>query len=85
MIPDSHQEFFRKIPKVDDLLNHPGLEETGTHYPHHAVVKAIRGVLEEIREEIVKEKTAPVSDLLFNTEAIVDKVKAMTQPHTVRR
>ena len=76
MSPDRFQAFFRKIPKVDDLLNHPGLRKTEGRYPHHAVVKAIRGVLEEIRREIGKERAAPALDALLNTEAIVDKVKA---------
>jgi len=76
MTPEQHQEWFKKIPKVDDLLKHPGLAEAEVRFPRHAVVKAIRSVLEEIRGKIGKEKSSAVSEDLLNTKAIVNKVKA---------
>jgi L-seryl-tRNA(Ser) seleniumtransferase len=75
MNPEQLQERFRRIPKVDELLKHPGLQKTGERYSRHIIVRAIRGVLEEIRIIIREEKTPADSEALFNPEVIIDKVK----------
>jgi L-seryl-tRNA(Ser) seleniumtransferase len=52
MLPDEKKEQFEKIPGVDRLLNSPVLVELAPRYPRPLILKAIHGVLEDIRQGI---------------------------------
>ena len=55
MPPKDKSELFRKIPAVDRLLQSPAIEAVSPKYPRTLITKAIKGVLEDLRERIQRE------------------------------
>ena len=48
-----HHELLRRIPKVDDLLQQPSLQQLADTMPHDLLTEAIRAQLDTIRKEIL--------------------------------
>jgi L-seryl-tRNA(Ser) seleniumtransferase len=73
-------EFLRKIPKVDELLQLPDLEEALSLYPRGLVVNVTREVLEEKRRHILMAKDIEKSRTIaegIERESVAKEVKAM--------
>ncbi len=75
-----HKELLRKIPKVDQLLQHPALRQLSDTMPHDLLKEAVRAQLDTIRREIL----SGVRDRLPDTEsicaAILGEAKASALP-----
>jgi len=50
---------FRKLPGVDQILNHPLLQGLSTSFPREFIVNMVRRQLEEIRQSIASGKECP--------------------------
>lgn len=48
-----HQDFLRKIPSVNELLESPEISELSGSYPRPIVVEVVRGVLDDVRRLLV--------------------------------
>jgi L-seryl-tRNA(Ser) seleniumtransferase len=62
----------RNIPKVDKILEWPGIKATCTLYPKPLIKEAIRSVLDTLREEIKRGETSPES---FNENTITERIR----------
>ncbi len=71
-MPDNRQALFRKIPSVDVLLAHPGVENALALQPRGIVIRAIHEVLDAVRGAIQKNGSIIPSEL--ETETLVQKV-----------
>ena len=57
-----NQALLRKIPKVDDLLQHPALAKGCEQVPPLALARAVREVLGALREELLNGRADSVPD-----------------------
>lgn len=80
---DSKNVMFRQIPSVDELLVTSGIKSMLSTIPRALVLRAIRQILDELREEIRK---APVGDempdvgLSTVVDQITGRVSILSQP-----
>lgn len=76
MKEDLKGEFFRRIPKVDELLREPSYRQLQGRYSRVHLVKAIREVLAALREKISRLEASNVLTEWFAPEAIYAEVEA---------
>lgn len=70
------QSLLRSIPKIDDLLMHPIIEERLHLIPRDLVVAIIREVIQETREHILALDAAALESMTaLNTEGLVLKIR----------
>ncbi|MHB8918098.1 MAG: L-seryl-tRNA(Sec) selenium transferase [Desulfocucumaceae bacterium] len=78
----------RQIPKVDELLKVPGIENLTAVYPREVVVEAIRKTLDQIRQRIIDGRAAADTQSLNSPEEIekmvVSAVERMARPNLRR-
>ena len=76
---------FRNIPKVDKILEWPGIKAACSQYPRPLVMDAIRSVLDKLRGEIKQGEISPESlDENTVTERIRVELSASTAPSLKR-
>jgi len=76
-------EYYRRIPSVDRLLNHPDILGLASRYPRSLIMKAINQVLDELRSAIGAEnRTIDPSRLELTpvSELVLERVKALDRP-----
>lgn len=69
-------DYLRKLPAVNELLHHPRIYQHLKNYSKEWVVKAIRHILQQRREEILKGSVPPsmeAEDLITAIEAEISK------------
>ena len=59
----SLQDLLSRLPAVDEVLRHPLIVETSGKFPRTVVVRAIRNVLDRIRQAILNDKAAGLRGL----------------------
>ncbi len=69
------EAFFRRIPKVDDLLKETAFQALGARYSRRRLVGAIREVLAGLREKIHHLETSHIRGEWFSPEAIQKEVE----------
>ncbi len=82
-VGDNKEILFRKIPSVDELLIAPGIRTLLSNTPRSLVVRAIREVLDELRQSIrATAVTSEMPHLGMNavTERIIQRVSVLKQP-----
>ena len=76
---------FRNIPKVDKILEWPGIKAACSQYPRPLVMDAIRSVLDKLRREIKQGEVPPESlDENTVTERIRVELSTSTAPSLKR-
>jgi L-seryl-tRNA(Ser) seleniumtransferase len=74
---------FRKIPSVDRLLNSPELTKISSKYPRNLILRAINQVLEEARQNIVKNDVVEIQGELKIEEVskkVADRLQLLSRP-----
>ena len=62
---DHRQTMLSQIPKVDEVLDHPGVSEWLRQYPRKVVVEAIRRGLDRLRENLLSSPEPGILDKTF--------------------
>jgi L-seryl-tRNA(Ser) seleniumtransferase len=81
--PKDKGELFRKIPSVDRLLNSPELTKISSKYPRNLILRAINQVLEEARQNILKNDFVESRDELKIekvSKKIADRLPLLNRP-----
>ncbi|MBW2028210.1 MAG: L-seryl-tRNA(Sec) selenium transferase [Deltaproteobacteria bacterium] len=75
--------YYRKIPSVDRLLNHPAVSDLTSKFPRNVIIKAINQVLDDLRSAIEADR-GPIDpsrlDVNPLSERVVAKVKSLDRP-----
>ncbi len=74
---DVKNEQMRKIPKVDEVLQHVSLEQVKAEIPHSLLLFAVRAVADDLRARILKGE--PVPEGAFGCDSIAAKAKALAE------
>lgn len=64
------KEWLRALPKVDEILKHPKIEQLMNEYPRIAVIKSIRNSLDYIRQEILNDRLKE----MIRLDGVIDRI-----------
>ena len=75
--------WFKKIPSVDGLLLDPSISMLFADYPRSLIMKAIRLVLDGIRDKLIKEGMLVAADFEMKeiSQRIIQKVELISRPN----
>ncbi len=73
VIVEEVKSLFRNIPKVDRILEWPGIKAACSLYPRPVVIEAIRSVLDSLRGEIKRGELSPGS---LDDDYIIELIRA---------
>jgi len=76
------QTLFRAIPAVDRLMENDRLKEAGSRYPRSLILKAVHGVLDELREAVQKGELSDPNVLALDAvaHAAVNRLEVLARP-----
>jgi L-seryl-tRNA(Ser) seleniumtransferase len=83
---DRRQKLMSQIPKVDEVLSHPGVSEWLKQYPRKVVVEAIRRGLGRFRENLLSSPEPEILDkTLFSVEKLLPLFHEAMEDQTALR
>jgi L-seryl-tRNA(Ser) seleniumtransferase len=83
---DHRQRMMSQIPKVDEVLDHPGVSEWLKQYPRKVVVEAIRRGLDGLRENLLSSPEPETLDkTFFSVERLLPMVNEAIENQTALR
>jgi L-seryl-tRNA(Ser) seleniumtransferase len=83
--PEKGVTLFKNIPKVDRILEWPGIKAALSLYPKPVIMEAVRSVLDSLRDEIKRGEFFSESlDESTITESIIAKLRSSTAPSLKR-
>lgn len=70
----------RNLPQVDEVLNQKKILDLSNDYPHSIIVSCIRDALNEIRNDILSEKSTYLPDTTIIVDTVISKLKIKSKP-----
>lgn len=70
----------RNLPQVDEVLNQKKILELSNDYPHSIIVSCIRDALNEVRNDILSEKSTYLPDITLIVDTVISKLKVKSKP-----
>jgi len=83
-----NKTLLRALPKVDELLNHEGLQPLINKYPRETITDGIRETIEQLRNDILADKESVLDDSFLDMNSVLNKIKSKvihTNTYKLRR
>lgn len=71
-----NKTLLRALPKVDELLNHKGLESLIEKYPRKTITDAIRETVDSLRNDILADTENVLDDSFLESQSVLNKIKS---------
>ncbi len=83
-----NKTLLRALPKVDELLNHEGLQSLINKYPRETITDGIRETIEQLRNDILADKESVLDERFLDMNSVLNKIKSKvihTNTYKLRR
>lgn len=71
-----NKTLLRALPKVDELLNHIGLQSLLDAYPRETITDAIRETIDSLRNDILSDTENVLDESFLAIESVLNKIKS---------